>query len=159
MMKERIRHYILVLILLFAAVGGISVFLHNVSFNPSFSMIDALSGATKKSHHKTKENNDSSKWNYERDDIAFSDSAYSEEAVTVGEKTYRILKKDSTVEHPVILSNKENRDYQRAVEDIAQYLDAQGYSVRIKECSEVMMLSLAHAGQFDLFLMSEEEQE
>lgn len=159
MMKERIRHYILVLILLFAAVGGISVFFHNVSFNPSFSMIDALSGATKKSRHKNKENGEISKWKYEREDIAFSDPAYAEETVTVGEKTYRILKKDSEAEHPVILSNKENRDYQRAVEDIAEYLDEQGYSVRIKDCSEVMMLSLAHAGHFDIFLMSEEEQE
>lgn len=34
-----------------------------------------------------------------------------------------------------------------------------GYSIEIREYSETMMLSLAHAGHFDLFLLRKEEAE
>ena len=153
-MKKRIQHCILVLFILFIIAGGISIFLNNVSFNHDFSMADTTSGATKKAHHG--KNKIISEWNYSRDDIALADTEYVEELVTVGKNTYRVLRKDSDTADIVILSNKENGDYQRAVKNIAGYLESQGYHVRIKECSEVMMLSLAHAGHFNVFLMSEE---
>lgn len=153
-MKTKIKHEIFVLTVLFILVGGISGFLNNVSFNPDFSMIDALSGATKKSHHEKQEN---SKWKYSKEDIALSDTEYVEEVVRIEEKNYRILRKNSDAKDIVILSNKENHDYQHAVKTIAEYLESQGYQIQIKKCSEFMMLSLAHAGRFDIFLMSEEE--
>lgn len=56
----------------------------------------------------------------------------------------------------MLLADKENEDYQKAIQNIADYLKEQGYKVRIKKCSETMMLSLVHAGHFDVFLMSEE---
>lgn len=47
-MKERIQHSLVLLIGLLVIVGGISLFLNNASYNPDFSVMDAISGATKK---------------------------------------------------------------------------------------------------------------
>ena len=56
----------------------------------------------------------------------------------------------------MLLSARGNTEYQKAVQNVSVYLKEQGYHVRIKECSETMMLSLVHAGHFEVFLMSEE---
>lgn len=154
-MKEKIQHGILVVIILLIIVGAISIFLNNLSFNPDFSIHDAMSGATEKSKQ---EENVVSEWNYSRDDIQLSDSEYTEKVIEAGKHRYRILQKDSDTKETVILSDKEDEDYQKAVENVAGYLEAKGCHVRIKECSNLMMLALAHAGHFDVLLMSEEVQ-
>lgn len=78
--------------------------------------------------------------------------------IVIAGNTYRVLENtsDKNTDKIVLLSDKGNKEYQRAVQNIADYLKEQGYHVRIKECSETMMLSLVHAGHFDIFLMSEE---
>ncbi|MFR9100849.1 MAG: DUF6921 family protein [Anaerostipes hadrus] len=43
------------------------------------------------------------------------------------------------------------------MQNVADNLKKQGYKIFIKQCSETMMLSLVHAGHFDLFLMKEEK--
>lgn len=161
MKKEKIRHAGLVLLVLLAIVGGIYLFLYNASYNPDFSMIDVLSGATKKTHRAagdpTKEKT-ASAWGYTKDDVAWSGKSDEEGIVTAG-TTYRVLKNISDREktdEQVLLSNRENPDYQKAVRRIAENLEKQGYRIRIKECGETMMLSLVHAGHFDWFLMCEE---
>ncbi len=73
--------------------------------------------------------------------------------------SYVVLKKaDLPKDTLVILSDKDNSDYTKAVRQVAAYYEDLGYSVEIRKYSETMMLSLAHAGHFDLFLLRKEEQ-
>lgn len=158
-MKGKIQHVLLILSALLLVVGGISVFLNNASYNPNFSVIDAISGATKKTNHGSDKGETSSAWGYSKDDLALSEENYAEEMIVTSDGTYKVLKNTSAIENTdeiVMLSDKENKEYQKAVQRIADYLGGQGYHVRIKECSETMMLSLVHAGHFEVFLMSEE---
>lgn len=157
MTKEKIQHRVLLLFLTSLVVGGIAVFLNHVSFDPDFSVIDAMSGATKKSHH---EDQGSVAWSYTRDDIALADTAgYAETEITVGEQKYLVLRKESDKKNLVMLSSQENVEYQAVVKKIAEEMEAEGYHVQIRTYSETMMLSMAHAGRFDLFLMREETKE
>ncbi len=156
MRKEKIQHRVLLLVLTCLVVGGIAVFLNHVSFDPNFSVIDAMSGATKKSHHQNQENY---AWSYTRDDIALADTGYAETEIAVGEQKYLVLRKESDQKELVMLSSQENPEYQAAVKKIAEEMEADGYHVRIRTYSETMMLSMAHAGRFDLFLMREETKE
>ena len=161
-MKEKIKHITFVAVGLVIIVIGISVLFHNISYNPNFSVMDAISGATKKSKHdsKGKDNEISSDWNYTKDDIALSGKEYTEESIIIKDRTYKLLKsktKFSKKEQIILLSNKEDETYQKAVRNVADQFERQGYKVSIKQCSETMMLSLAHAGHFDLFLMREEK--
>ena len=158
-MKEKIQHLMLILLVLLISVGGISVFLNNASYNPDFSVIDAISGATKKAHRDKGKSETASVWGYSKDDLALSGGKYTEEIIITAGNTYKVLENTSAMEHAddiVLLSDKGNEEYQKAVRNVSDYLEKQGYHVRIKECSEIMMLSLVHAGNFALFLMSEE---
>ena len=151
----------LILLILLLIVGGVSAFLNNASYNPDFSMIDAISGATKKSHNVEGKNEVAFNWGYSKNEIALSGKDYTEETIITAGNTYKVLENTSAVEKNgrdiVLLSDKENEEYQKAIQNISDYLKGQGYHVRIKKCSEIMMLSLVHAGHFDIFLMSEEE--
>lgn len=160
-MKERIQHFALIFLALLIIVGGISIFLNNASYNPDFSVIDAISGATKKTHSDNDKSETDSSWKYTKEDIALSEelfSNYTEEMIVTAGNTYRVLENtsDKNTDKIVLLSDKGNKEYQKAVQNVADYLKEQGYHVRIKECSETMMLSFVHAGYFDMFLMSEE---
>lgn len=161
-MKEKIKHMLFVATGFVVIVTGISVLFHNISYNPNFSVMDAISGATKrsKSNSKDKGNEASSDWNYTKDDIALSEKEYTQVSITTKNSTYHLLKsktKFSKKENIILLSSKENKTYQKAVQNVADDLKKQGYKISIKQCSETMMLSLAHAGHFDLFLMKEEK--
>ena len=158
-MKEKIQHLMVILLVLLSSVGGISVFLNNASYNPNFSVIDAISGATKKSHRDKEKSETVSVWGYSKDDLALSGENYTEEIIITAGNTYKVLENTSAMEHAddiVLLSDKGNNEYQKAVQNISDYLKERGYRVQIKECSETMMLSFVHAGHFDIFLMSEE---
>ena len=161
-MKEKIKHMLFVTACLVIIVAGISVLFHNISYNPDFSVMDAISGATKRSKNDSKDkgNEASSDWNYTKDDIALSGKEYTEESITIKNCIYKLLKnktKFSKKEQIILLSNKEDKTYQKAVRNVADRFERQGYKVSIKQSSETMMLSLAHAGHFDLFLMREEK--
>ncbi len=158
-MKEKIQHRLFVLAALLVIVGGISLFLNNASYNPEFSVLDAITGATKKTQHSEAKDETVPAWGYTTDDIALSGKDYVEEQIVIDGNTYKVLKNTKAIENAdkiVLLSNKENKEYQKAVKKIADSLKEQGYKIRIKECSEMMMLSLVHTGHFDIFLMSEE---
>lgn len=180
-MKKAIQHRALILLVLVIVTGGISIFLNNVSFNPDFSVVDALSGATKRTKKKTATGESISAWRYTIEDVALKEEQYTEKEGSAKKKqhkekyiekilktdegTYRILENGNAKNKPknkpkeiVLLSNKENSSYQEAVKNVASYLEKQGNSVRIKECTETMMLSMVHAGDFMVFVMSEEEQ-
>ena len=159
-MKERTQHLTLILLVLLVLAGGLSVFLNNASYNPDFSAMDAITGATKKTHYDSDTGETVSVWGYSKDDVVLSGSDYTEEMIVTAGKTYKVLKNIPSVENTddiELLSDKGNKEYQKAVRNIADYLKEQGYHVRIRKCSETMMLSLVHAGHFDLFLMSEED--
>ena len=159
-MKEKIKHMLFVTACLVIIVAGISVLFHNISYNPDFSVMDAISGATKKSKHNKKETKEDPDWNYTKDDIVLSGKEYTEESITIKNCIYKLLKnktKFSKKEQIILLSNKEDKTYQKAVRNVADHFERQGYKVSIKQSSETMMLSLAHAGHFDLFLMREEK--
>lgn len=161
-MKEKMKHMLFVAAGLMVIVIGISMLFHNISYNPNFSVMDAISGATKRSkqNRKNKGNETVTDWNYTKDDIALSGKEYKEVSITAKNSTYDLLKsktKFSKKENIILLSNKENKTYQKAVQNVADKLKKQGYKISIKQCSETMMLSLAHAGHFDLFLMKEEK--
>ena len=157
-MKSHIQRRLLIVIILTAIVGGITQLLYNVSYNPNFSFVDAISGATRKSHSNSDSRDIISTWNYTRDDIALSDDNLCiETVITTGKSAYRLLENRSAASKTaILLSNKEDISYQNAVNVVAEYLGNQGYDIQIKEYSEIMMLSMAHAGKFTFFLMDEE---
>lgn len=159
-MKEKIQHRLLILFLLTVIVGGISLFLNNLSFNPDFSVMDAVTGATKKSHPNENSGEVISTWNYTKEDLALpEENSYTETQITAGKVTYRVLEnsdKKNKAKKVTLLSNKEDVSYQNAVQDVAAYLKDQGYDIQIKECTETMMLSMVHAGNFTFFVMDEE---
>ena len=161
-MKEKIKHSAFVLVGLLLIVAGLSLFFNNASYNPDFSVMDAISGATKRSKNDSKDkgNEASSDWNYTKADIALSGKEYTEVLITTKNSTYHLLKskqKFSKKQDIILLSSKENKTYQKAVQNVADDLKKHGYKVSIKQYSETMMLSLAHAGHFNLFLMKEEK--
>ena len=159
-MKEKIHHFALILLVLLMVVGGISIFLNNASYNPNFSVIDAITGATKRSKRSDDKSETVSVWKYSMDDIALSEKNYIEESIVTPEGTYKVLKNTASIEstdHILLLSDKGNKEYQKAVQNITESLENQGYQIQIKECSETMMLSLVHAGHFYMFVMSEED--
>ncbi len=164
-MKEHLKRRTLILLALAIIVGVTSLFLYNVSFNPSFSAMDLVTSASKKSRQKTKADSTekAADWGYTLDDLVLSEPEnYEEDEITANKKTYHILKnteKVSEEDNLIILSDKEDSFYQAAVQEVADALKQQGYQVTIKTYSKTMMLSMAHAGRFDIFLMSEEEQQ
>lgn len=158
-MREKVQHFLLILLGTLVISTGIAVLLNNASYNPDFSMMDAISGATKKAHKANPENEINTIWEYSKDDVGLSGENYVEDVIVTEGTTYKVLKNPSAMENGsdiVLLSNKEDPEYQKAVVRIADHLEKQGYSVRIKEYNEIMMLSFVHAGRFSIFLMSEE---
>lgn len=158
-MLENIGRKFKVMLSLVIVVGGFSLLLNRASFDPNFSLLDAVSSATKRVHHQGKQPEDS--WEYTREDLALENGDnFQEEEICVENISYRVLcnkKRRGTSETSLLLlSNKENREYQEAVRLVAEYYTQAGYNVQIKECSEIMMLSMAHAERFDIFLMKEE---
>lgn len=164
-MKEHLKRRTLILLALAIIVGVTSLFLYNVSFNPSFSAVDLVTSASKKSRQKTKEDSTekAADWGYTLDDLALSEPEnYEETEITANGKTYHILKNTAKISEEddlIILSDKEDSFYQTAVQDVVDALEQQGYQVTIKTYSKTMMLSMVHAGRFSIFLMSEEEQQ
>lgn len=164
-MKEHLKRRALILLALAIIVGVTSLFLYNVSFNPSFSAMDLVTSASKKSRQKTKEDSAEkvADWEYTLDDLVLSEPEnYAETEITSNGKTYHILKNKAKISEEndlILLSDKEDSFYQAAVQKIADALEQQGYQVTVKTYSKTMMLSMAHAGRFDIFLMSEEGQQ
>ena len=160
-MKKQLKRRVIILLTTFLFVIGISAFLNKASFDPNFSVVDAVTGATKRSHHNSSKTGMTTTWGYSEDDLVLQDeTVYIEENIEVKNDSYVVLKKADLPQNTlVILSDKDNRDYTKAVQQVAEYYEDLGYSVEIREYSEIMMLSLAHAGHFDLFLLRKEETE
>lgn len=160
-MKKQLKRRAIILLASFVLVTGISAFLNKASFDPDFSVVDAVTGATKRSHHNSSktETDTITMWGYSEDDLVLQDeTAYIEEKIEVKNDSYVVLKKaDLSKDTLVILSDKDNSDYTKAVQQVASYYEDLGYSVEIREYRETLMLSLAHAGHFDLFLLRKEE--
>lgn len=157
-MKTQLKRRLLILLASLLLVIGISVFLNRASFDPNFSVVDAISSATKRSHRNSSKTDTVTAWSYSVDDLALPDgSAYIEETTAIGNTSYVLLRKAELPNGTfLILSDKDNRDYTKAIQQVAEYYEALGYTVEIREYSETMMLSLAHAEHFDLFLLREE---
>ena len=157
-MKTQLKRRLIILLASLLLVIGISVFLNRASFDPNFSVVDAISSATKRSHRNSSKTDTVTAWSYSVDDLALPDgSAYIEETTTIGNTSYVLLRKAELPNGTLlILSDKDNRDYTKAIQQVAEYYEALGYTVEIREYSETMMLSLAHAEHFDLFLLREE---
>lgn len=157
-MKTQLKRRLLILLASLLLVIGISAFLNRASFDPNFSVVDAISSATKRSHRSSSKTDTVTAWSYSVDDLALPDgSAYIEETTTIGNTSYVLLRKAELPNGTLlILSDKDNRDYTKAIQQVAEYYEALGYTVEIREYSETMMLSLAHTEHFDLFLLREE---
>ena len=160
-MKKQLKRRTIILLASFLLVLGISTFLNKASFDPDFSVVDAVTGATKRSRHNSSKTGTITTWGYSEDDLVLQDeTAYIEENIEVKNDSYVVLKKADLPQNTlVILSDKDNHDYTKAVQQVAEYYEDLGYSVEIREYSETMMLSLSHAGHFDLFLLRKEETE
>lgn len=154
-MKRRLAILIVVILL----VTGISVFLNRVSFDSNFSAIDVISGATKHSQKKSSSSDESDDWEYSVDDIVLSDTeAFTEKTIITDGGTYTVLQKlNFPNDTLVILSDQNNNDYKNAVQETADYYENLGYKIEIRNYNETMMLSLAHAEHFDLFVLRREE--
>ena len=158
MKNKLIRRFLMILSALLIAMG-FSIFLNRASFDPNFSVIDAISSATKRSHKSSSNSNTAATWGYSAENIALPDmTAYCEGTIAVENgSSYVVLKKENLPKNTlVMLSDKDNDDYRQAVQQVTAYYRALGYRIEIRECSETMMLSLAHAEHFDLFLLREE---
>lgn len=157
-MKNQLKRRFIILLASCFLVIGISAVLNRASFDPNFSVLDAISGATKRSQRHLSKQEKVASWSYSVDDLALPDEAiYAEETIKAQSDSYVLLKKvDFPKDTLVILSDKDNNDYMRAVQQVTEYYENLGYTVKIREYSETMMLSLAHAGHFDLFLLRKE---
>lgn len=158
-MKNQLKRRSVILIVSFLLVMGISTFLNWASFDPNFSMMDAISGATKRSRRQSAKADTVTSWGYSAEDLALPDeTAYTEETVDTPDGSYVLLQKTALPDAAlVILSDKNNSDYAKAVAQVAESYENLGYPVEIREYSEIMMLSLAHAEHFDLFLLRKED--
>lgn len=138
-----------------------SSILNQASFDPDFAIADVISSATKRARRNASRTETVIVWNYSIQDLALPDeSEYIEERIDTGKDSYVLLRKEDFPDGTLrILSDKGNPDYTEAVRNVAAYYENTGYTVEIKEYSETMMLSLAHAEHFDLFLLREEEKE
>ena len=157
-MKNQLKRRIMILIVSILFESGISTFLNRASFDPNFSVVDVISGATKRSHRNSSEADTVTAWGYFVDDLALPDEEeYTEETIEIKGSDYVVLKKaDLQKDNLLLLSEKDNGDYAEAVQQVAEYYENLGYPVEIREYSETMMLSLAHAEHFDLFLLRKE---
>ena len=160
-MKNQLKRRAIILFVSFLLVTGISMFLNKASFDPDFSVVDAITGATKRSRHNSANTDKITTWGYSEEDFALADKkSCIEESIEVKNSSYAVLKKaDLSKDTLIILSDKDNSDYTKAVQQVAAYYEDLDYLVEIREYSETMMLSLVHAGHFDLFLLRKEETE
>ena len=156
-MKTQLKRRFIILLASLLLVIGISALLNRASFDPNFSVVDAISSATKRSHRNSSKTDTVTVWGYSVDELVLPDeAAYIEETVATGNTNYVLLRKaDIPNGTLLLLSDKDNRDYTKAVQQVAEYYENFGYTVEIREYSETMMLSLAHAAHFDLFLLRE----
>ena len=156
-MKTQLKRRFIILLASLLLVIGISALLNRASFDPNFSVVDAISSATKRSHRNSSKTDTVTVWGYSVDELVLPDeAAYIEETVATGNTNYVLLRKaDLPNGTLLLLSDKDNRDYTKAVQQVAEYYENFGYTVEIREYSETMMLSLAHAAHFDLFLLRE----
>lgn len=156
-MKKQLKRGLIILLTSMLLVAGLSILLNRASFDPNFSVADAVTGATKRAHKKSSTSDTVTVWGYSADDLALPDiTAYSEETIITEKGSYVLLRKlELSQDTLVILSDKDNRDYAKAVEQAATYYENLGYTIEIRKYSETMMLSLAHAEHFDLFLLRE----
>lgn len=157
-LKAQLKRRLMILLVTILFVGGFSVLLNRISFDVNFSVIDAISGATKKTHREKDKTNPTETWSYSVDDLSLTDeTAYMEETIHTETGDYILLRKTNLPDNTlVILSDSENKKYSKAVQEIAAEYESRNYKVEIRSCHETMMLSLAHAEHFDLFLLREE---
>ena len=155
-MKEQLKRRLLILLAALGVVIILSTVFNHASYDPNFSFVDAISGATRRSRRNDAET--AIEWEYFTDDLALPDpTAYTEETIDTENSRYIVLQKAELSDKPLIfLSDKNNSAYANAVQQAAQYYENAGYTVEIRTYSETMMLSLAHAEHFDLFLLREE---
>lgn len=159
-MKENLRRRLILVLALFLLAGGLALFLNKVSFDQNFSVLDAVTGSSKRIHRES--DGERAAWRYTREDLMLPDTQrYTETTLDTGKARYRVLwdlDSRETSGTITLLSNREDRDYAQAVQDVAAALEKQGYSVRCAAYGETMMLSQAHAGRFDVFVLCEEVQ-
>ena len=136
-----------------AAGIALALFCHNASYNPSFSVLDAVTGATPKSAAKRKVN--SAATTYTLEDFQFQESLEAFEMVRV-EQGVLMRRRVAQANPPVFLCDMDARDYRRKCEYAASALEQSGQPVelRLRHCYE--FLSLAHAGRFDILLLTED---
>ncbi len=162
-MKRRIA----LLLVVVMCIAGFGELCNKISFDSTFSVIDALSGASKKKK-KTEvqtetasevENVDS--WDYSMERLALPVESHDYKTVSLndGDRIYYLLwsTQESNSQEIVMPAADENQDYLQSVQEASRLLMEQGYSVSIRNYTEIMFVSLAHAGKFDVVLIGEEE--
>ena len=155
-MKEQLKRRLLILLAALGVVIILSTVFNHASFDPNFSFVDAISGATRRSRRNDAET--AIKWEYSTADLVLPNpAAYTEKTIDIKSGHYIVLQRAELSDKPLIfLSDKNNSAYANVVEQAAQYYENAGYTVEVRAYSETMMLSLAHAEHFDLFLLREE---
>ncbi len=98
-----------------------------------------------------------SDYNYSPTDLVLDNlDEYKEEEIVYKNHIYVVLV--NSKENPTsitLLTNKEDVSYTKAIHNLSKYLQKQGKTIRIKECSKTMLLSIGHTGKFQYFLLSE----
>ena len=154
-MKRRIGLGIGVIV--FLIISG--VFLYKSSFDPQFTVVDALSGATKKKEHVKQ----TTEWGYTADDFSLGEKKqqYQEKKIFLNGKQYQVLWKITAQKQGklILIVNKENRAYKKAASEFAGQLEQEGYQIQIREDTELMFQSVARSGKFDILLLNGEEQQ
>lgn len=157
------RRRAILLVLTVVLISWFGSFLNKVSFDPSYSAVDVFSSASEKAKKQKSSEQIEEPWNYTWDDVQLSEEeGYKEEKIVIGDTAYTvILNKNRHIEKNsgkelLLLSNFLSSSYQEAISHLEAYYLAQGYQVKVESCSETMMLSYAHAGDFDVFLLREE---
>lgn len=157
------RRRAILLVVTVVLISWFGAFLNKVSFDPSYSAIDVFSSASEKAKKQKSATQAEEPWSYTWDDVQLSEEeGYKEEKIVIGDTAYTVILNENrhieknTNEELLLLSNFLNSSYQEAVGHLEAYYSEQGYQVKVESCSETMMTSYAHAGDFDVFLLREE---
>ena len=137
-----------------AVITALAYFSYNASYNHDFSALDFITSASPKK--KAKNRKDVQETLYSIQDFALNEplDAFDEIPVESG-----ILLRRKTPPHTPMLFpvDADSPVYLKKCTGLADSLREQGYEIQMRSCRPFEFTALAHAGKFDLLLLTEVE--
>ena len=137
-----------------AAGAGLALFCYNASYNPKFSAVDFITGATPKV--KAKRNRTAQETDYTLVDFQLQETPENFERLDF-EHGILLVRKRSRSDYLIFLCDADAPDYVKKCAEAAKFLEGKGCRVKIRTLHRYEFTSLAHAGRFDVLLLTKDE--